>query len=103
MVDDARQAELLEQYLQALRQNPKAIPPMGLAPEMIEFAELFVEEQKVPPAPAALKARVWQTAIDSTRQSATLQSSVNPQKGEPNMTIIAITPPSRIQRSYILP
>ncbi|MFN8374395.1 MAG: hypothetical protein U0694_16150 [Anaerolineae bacterium] len=41
-------SELLEQFLQTLRQNPHAVPPPGLDPDMVEFARMLVQQVSSP-------------------------------------------------------
>ncbi len=56
------QSQLLERYLTMLRENPQAEPPPELDASLANFASQMMQ---TPPASNALRARVWQKAVDS--------------------------------------
>src|SRR5689334_7798903 len=56
------QSQLLERYLTMLRENPNAEPPPELDASLAQFARQMIQ---IPPATNALRARVWQPAIES--------------------------------------
>lgn len=56
------QSQLLERYLTMLRENPNAEPPSELDAALAQFAR---QMSQTPPASNALRARVWQKAIES--------------------------------------
>lgn len=56
---EERQAQLLDDYLTALQENPHAPVPDGLEPDMAEFARMFLTEQETEESSPA-KYRVWQ-------------------------------------------
>jgi hypothetical protein len=59
------QPELLEQFLQALRQNPHALPPDGLDPELSEFARSMMQQTPSPSLNA--RRRMWERALAQSR------------------------------------
>ncbi len=56
------QSQLLERYLAMLRENPNAEPPPELDTALATFARQMIQ---TPPASNALRARVWQQALES--------------------------------------
>src|SRR4051812_4643845 len=56
------QSQLLEHYLKMLRENPNAEPPPELDTSLANFARQMTQ---TPPANNALRARIWQQAVES--------------------------------------
>lgn len=64
MMNDERQAQLLEGYLLALRADAGAPPPPGLDPDLAAFARELASTA-APTPDAATRERVWQRALEA--------------------------------------
>ncbi len=59
------QSELLEQFLQRLRDDSQALPPDGLDPALADFARRMLH---TPKPDAALRTRIWEQAMQAQAQ-----------------------------------
>ena len=72
MMNEKRQADLLEQYVVMLRQDINAEPPYGFDPEMVDFArklakQSYLRPENQSPIDREIQARIWQRTIDATQ------------------------------------
>jgi len=74
MMDETRQAQLLDEYLSALQRNPQAPIPAGLDSDMAEFAQLMLGE---PLSDVAIDDdRIWQTIQPHIQQKDPIRQTV---------------------------
>lgn len=71
---------LIDQYMDALRQNPKATPPPGLDAETAAFVRNLVLSQQTKKPSESVRDRVWHKALNLAEQpdSATTNNPFNP-------------------------
>ncbi len=61
------EADLLEQFTEALAADPNVAPPAGLDPDLVEFVRALTRAEAPDEQPAGLKGRVWRRALQNAR------------------------------------
>lgn len=93
------EAELFDQFLDALRRDPKAAPPPGLDAETADFIRALVAAERQPAPPAPVRDRVWHKALTLAQTESTHSlNGHSTSKGQVEQRMIVLKPSQHISR-----